>query len=147
MSKVKVFKSHITQLEAQFSSAVALTRSFLRRDVAIRSSSINDRLSGTSSDTDSPSPGAHQPQNQPNLIVHQMLLSRSAAPIFRSISKRAFTTSSINMGVEVQRIAPGDGKTFPQRGDTVHMHCMSTATTRAQARFRMQRLIGYCDFI
>jgi hypothetical protein len=131
MSKVKVFKSHITQLEAQFSSAVALTRSFLRRDVAIRSSSINDRLSGTSSDTDSPSPGAHQPQNQPNLIVHQMLLS----------------TSSINMGVEVQRIAPGDGKTFPQRGDTVHMHCMSTATTRAQARFRMQRLIGYCDFI
>merc|ERR1711964_742285 len=49
-----------------------------------------------------------------------------AVPIFRSISKRAFTTSSINMGVEIERIAPGDGKTFPQRGDTVHMHYVGT---------------------
>ena len=84
-------------------------------------------------------------QIKPNLTVHQMLLARSAVPIFRSISKRAFTTSSINMGVEIERIAPGDGKTFPQRGDTVHMHCTSATTTRAQARFRFETLIGYSD--
>jgi hypothetical protein len=34
------------------------------------------------------------------------MLSRTA-PILRSISKRTFTTSAINMGVTVERIAPG----------------------------------------
>jgi hypothetical protein len=146
MSKVKVFRSHITQLEAQFhprsrllEASFAVTWPYARAP-----STIDSR--GTSSDIHHHRELINHKIN-PNLIIHQMLLSRTAAPIFRSISKRAFTTSSINMGVEVQRIAPGDGKTFPQRGDTVHMHCMSTATTCAQARFRMQRLIGYCDFI
>ncbi|KAH8080866.1 macrolide-binding protein FKBP12 [Filobasidium floriforme] len=53
------------------------------------------------------------------------MLSRTA-PILRSISKRTFTTSAINMGVTVERIAPGDGKNFPKKGDTVSMHYVGT---------------------
>ncbi|KAG8774683.1 FK506 binding protein proline rotamase rapamycin-binding protein [Ceratobasidium sp. 428] len=30
------------------------------------------------------------------------------------------------MGVEVQRISPGDGKTFPKKGDTVQIHYVGT---------------------
>ncbi|KAJ9116627.1 FK506-binding protein 1 [Naganishia adeliensis] len=30
------------------------------------------------------------------------------------------------MGVEVQTISPGDGKTFPKKGDTVTMHYVGT---------------------
>ncbi|KAI5453849.1 hypothetical protein NCC49_004845 [Naganishia albida] len=30
------------------------------------------------------------------------------------------------MGVEVQTISPGDGKTFPKKGDTVSMHYVGT---------------------
>jgi FK506-binding protein 1 len=30
------------------------------------------------------------------------------------------------MGVEVQRISPGDGQNFPKRGDTVTIHYVGT---------------------
>ncbi|KAL1953763.1 hypothetical protein VTO42DRAFT_2294 [Malbranchea cinnamomea] len=30
------------------------------------------------------------------------------------------------MGVEIERISPGDGKTFPKKGDTVTIHYVGT---------------------
>ncbi|KAG8778258.1 hypothetical protein FRC12_025071 [Ceratobasidium sp. 428] len=32
------------------------------------------------------------------------------------------------MGVEIERISPGDGKTFPKKGDTVQIHYVGTLT-------------------
>ncbi|KAG9124894.1 FK506 binding protein proline rotamase rapamycin-binding protein [Ceratobasidium sp. 392] len=32
------------------------------------------------------------------------------------------------MGVQVERISPGDGKTFPKKGDTVQIHYVGTLT-------------------
>ncbi|ORY22763.1 hypothetical protein BCR39DRAFT_550884 [Naematelia encephala] len=49
----------------------------------------------------------------------------------RSITKntlksRNFSSTTIRMGVTVDTISPGDGKTFPQVGDTVHIHYVGT---------------------
>ncbi|CED85188.1 macrolide-binding protein fkbp12 [Phaffia rhodozyma] len=41
-------------------------------------------------------------------------------------STRFFSVSRTNMGVTVETISAGDGKTFPKAGDTVHMHYVGT---------------------
>ncbi|KZO95702.1 hypothetical protein CALVIDRAFT_515438 [Calocera viscosa TUFC12733] len=39
---------------------------------------------------------------------------------------RSFTSSSARMGVQVQTLAPGDGKNFPKPGASVTMHYVGT---------------------
>ncbi|KAL8291373.1 hypothetical protein RQP46_002351 [Phenoliferia psychrophenolica] len=45
---------------------------------------------------------------------------------------RSFSTTRCNLGVTVKTLSPGDGKTFPKRGDTVTMHYVGTLLSGAK---------------
>ncbi|GAA99646.1 hypothetical protein E5Q_06347 [Mixia osmundae IAM 14324] len=49
--------------------------------------------------------------------------------LFASLSKahtRSFSSTASRMGVTVERISPGDGKSYPKAGDNVSMHYVGT---------------------
>lgn len=65
-------------------------------------------------------------QSHPTL-VH--MFARSIASSFaKPTTLRNFSSTAIKMGVTVETISPGDGKTFPKPGDTVRI------TTKRQGR-------------
>ncbi|GAA5971162.1 hypothetical protein JCM11641_004167 [Rhodosporidiobolus odoratus] len=54
-------------------------------------------------------------------MFSRVLTNNSAA-----LSRRAFSSTARNMGVTVETISPGDGTTFPKKGDNVTMHYHGT---------------------
>ncbi|KAK4701523.1 hypothetical protein P7C70_g4707, partial [Phenoliferia sp. Uapishka_3] len=46
--------------------------------------------------------------------------------ISRSLATRSFSTTRYALDVKVKTLSPGDGKTFPKKGDTVTMHYVGT---------------------
>eukprot|EP01117_Protostelium_nocturnum_P009281 TRINITY_DN3324_c0_g1_i1.p1 TRINITY_DN3324_c0_g1~~TRINITY_DN3324_c0_g1_i1.p1 ORF type:complete len:151 (-),score=44.12 TRINITY_DN3324_c0_g1_i1:141-593(-) len=58
---------------------------------------------------------------------HNTASFRSFKPKFNNTPKlRTVHTSKSNMGVEVETVSPGDGKTFPKKGDSVSIHYTGT---------------------
>ncbi|KAL4865697.1 hypothetical protein BDV12DRAFT_174184 [Aspergillus spectabilis] len=57
---------------------------------------------------------------------HPSKLSHISKAQFHPLSPLYKPLKSFIMGVEVQRISPGDGQNFPKRGDTVTIHYVGT---------------------
>eukprot|EP01137_Pigoraptor_chileana_P009384 Opistho-2@57536 len=51
-----------------------------------------------------------------------------ARPLLATQQASLFHASATTMGVTVETITPGDGKSFPKRGDTVTVHYTGTLT-------------------
>lgn len=62
------------------------------------------------------------------LVAGQRLSQLAKRPSYRNISRSSTTTNTTSMGVEIEKISPGDGKTFPKKGDTVSIHYVGTLT-------------------
>lgn len=59
-----------------------------------------------------------------SLLVRSLRTTSIRPSIFNQ--SRLFTSTTAAMGVTINRIAPGDGKTFPKKGDLVTMHYIGT---------------------
>ncbi|GAA5896413.1 hypothetical protein JCM6882_001007 [Rhodosporidiobolus microsporus] len=66
-------------------------------------------------------------------MFSRLLTSNSAA-----LARRSFSSTARNMGVTVESISPGDGKTYPKKGDTVTMHYVGTLQSNG-AKFDSSR--------
>lgn len=57
---------------------------------------------------------------------HVTVLSRLTRPYTSRSPRTSQLSTNYNMGVQVEKISPGDGKNFPKPGDTVDMHYVGT---------------------
>jgi len=58
-------------------------------------------------------------------LLFKSLRTARAATVAPMLT-RSFTSSLARMGVTIDRISPGDGKTFPAKGDVVSIHYVGT---------------------
>jgi hypothetical protein len=58
-----------------------------------------------------------------NVLLFTQMIRTLLRPTTTLKPYRTFTSTAIKMGVTIDKISPGDGKNFPQKGDTVSIHC------------------------